>query len=90
MKEYSLASYTADGTMIAIDYDAITALELGELITFTLMDGEDVLSTITLNAYSYLYTANTSKYAEQYPTLAALARAIYYYGEAAKAYATNG
>ena len=80
---YDLSSYTA-GKMIVIDYEGITATELGDDITFVLMDGEQEITSITFSANSYLYRADS--YVESNPTLAALARVIYRYGEAAKKY----
>ena len=80
---YDLSSYTA-GNMIAITYDEITALELDENVTFVLMNGEEEISSIAFSANSYLFRADS--YAQTNPTLAALARAIYWYGVAAEAY----
>ena len=81
-RKYDLSEYEA-GTIVVL-YEGITAAELSESVTFTLKkDGAEVGKTLTLspNAYLYLAAANLDA------NTATLAKAIYAYGKAAKAYA---
>ena len=65
-----------------LNFDKITAIQLGETITFTIWEGDTQVSrTATYSVYTYIYrnqnTADTN--------MANLLKAIYNYGEAVKA-----
>ena len=65
-----------------LNFDKITAIQLGQTITFTIWEGDTQVSrTATYSVYSYIYknqnTADTN--------MANLLKAIYNYGEAVKA-----
>ena len=58
---YNVASYTAEGGIIAITYDAFTATELDEVVTFTLKSADGtVIDTLSFSANAYLYSASNS------------------------------
>lgn len=80
---YNVADYPASGTTIAITYEGFMASELDKVVTFTLKNANgDVIDTLTVSANAYLYSASNSTI----ENLAPLAKAIYAYGVAAKAY----
>ena len=81
---YTVADYPAQGGIIAVPAANIYATELGTDITMVLKRGEEVIDTLTVDANAYLYRASISTN----ETLATLAKAIYAYGVAAKAYVT--
>jgi hypothetical protein len=81
---YNLDDYTAKDGIITIVYDGILANELDTKVTFTLMDGEEVVGKV-LTANINAYLARVCDGADA--NLATLAKALYAYGESAKNYA---
>ena len=81
-----LDTYEIKDGLITVVIDDIYANELGEEISFVLMqNGTEIGKTLTVSVNAYLYRASNG--ADE--SLATLAKALYAYGEAAKAYATN-
>ena len=80
---YNVADYPASGATIAITYEGFMASELDKEVTFTLKNANgEVIDTLTVSANAYLYSASISTNEK----LATLAKALYAYGEAAKAF----
>lgn len=75
--------------------DSIYALNLGDVYTFELYEGDTHIQTLTYSAYSYVYAMMSKTEADgTTPTeMAVLAQALYRYGESAAKYyhlATGG
>ena len=73
---------TGAANKYVLNFDKITAIQLGETITFTIWEGDTQVSrTATYSVYSYIYkNQNTADV-----NMANLLKAIYNYGEAVKA-----
>ena len=81
-----LSGYEITDGIIVVTIDDIYANELDEKITFTVeQNGTEIGKTLTASVNAYLYRASVGSN----ENLATLARALYAYGEAAKAYAAQ-
>ena len=81
--EIALSSANKVGDYYVVYFNELTALELSDDITFALRkNGEQIGKSLTMSANAYLYNASLGNDAN----LATLAKALYAYGVAAKAY----
>ena len=81
-----LSSVSFQNNRATVYFDGILASELDTDVTFTLLkDGKQIGKSLTYSANAYLYRISISEDA----ALADLAKAIYAYGAAAKAYDTE-
>ena len=79
----ALSSANKVGDYYVVYFNELMATELSDEITFTLQkNGEQIGKSLTMSANAYLYNASNGSDAN----LATLAKALYAYGVAAKAY----
>lgn len=84
---YSVSQFAAQGGIISIPVADIYATELDTEITLVLKRAGETVDALVVDANAYLYRASSNSAMEEAnPGISALAKAIYAYGVAAKAY----